>query len=638
MCGITGIYNYRTKQPVNSHILSGMVQVIEHRGPDDLGIYEDGSIGLGMRRLSIIDLSGGHQPIHNEDRTIWIVFNGEIYNYPELRAQLQACGHSFYTNSDTETIVHAYEEWGLAAFDRLNGMFGLALWDEKQQQLVLARDHFGVKPLYYFDDGKRLLFGSELKSILQDPTVRAEVDEAALDQYLTFRFVPSPHTLLRGVRKLPPGHLLTVTAQDNRLIRFSRPTRRDLRARSEQELVEELRHLLRSAVRRQMLSDVPVGALLSSGLDSTTVVWLMSQLSTTPVHTFTVGFAEEGDFNELAEARATAEQFGTEHHEIVLSHKDYVGFWPKAVWHLEEPVVTPSVLPMYYVSKLASEHVKVVLTGQGADEPWGGYRRYYGESVGESYRRIPAPLRQSVIAPLVEWMPRNERLKRAVRSLSEQDPAARFARVYAVFTESQKDALYQAGRRQNGGQNGWQRGWEPLVDSVRYWQQDVADLDGVAQMMYVDSRFSLADDLLLYGDKMAMASSLEARVPMLDLELMAFVESLPTALRLHGQTSKYLYRKAVVKWLPAEVLRRPKRGFDTPMDKWLGKDMQAYLNELWFSSDSACSQYFDQSFLRSLLKAHAEQKADYRRQLFSLASFEIWHRIFIQKRTFASIT
>lgn len=626
MCGICGMYNYRSGAPIDEALLRRMVATLVHRGPDDEGMHVEGALGVGMRRLSIIDLARGHQPMSNEDDTCWTVFNGEIYNFPELRRQLERKGHTFRTHSDTETIVHAYEEWGLAAFERLNGMFGLAIWDSRRRRLVLARDHFGVKPVYFRDDGSGLAFGSEVKALLADETVPREVDDVALDLYLTFRFIPSPRTLMAGIRKLPPGHLLACDETGSTIERFFRRPPEPVSA-GEDELIRELQARLKAAVKRQMISDVPIGALLSGGVDSTTVCTLMREESSEPVHTFTVGFAEEGTFNELEYARETARRLGTDHHEIVLTSDDYAGFWPKAMYHLEEPVVTPSALPMYFVSKLAREHVKVVLTGQGADEPWAGYRRYEGERLAESYGRVPAFFRKYMLRPMAEALPRTEALKRAVRSLDERDPAQRFAKVYAVFSEAQKGELYAADRTA-----------ADVAAVVGAWQRDVADLDGLAQMTYVDARLSLPDDLLLYGDKMSMAVSLEARVPMLDVELMAFVESLPSDLRLRGRTHKYLYRKAVAGWLPPDVLARPKRGFETPMDRWLGRDFQEYARELWFTPQSLCGERFKRDYLERLLSEHASGRADHQRQLFLLLSLEIWQRLFIKGDSVGELT
>jgi len=619
VCGICGIFNYRSGEPASRELLEAMTREMVHRGPDDEGHRLDGAVGLAMRRLSIIDLERGHQPIANEDRTCWVVFNGEIYNFPELRAELEGLGHEFRTRSDTETILHAYEEWGTEALRRLNGMFAVAIWDAAKRHVMLARDPFGVKPLYCYDDGTRLLFASEIKSLLADPSVQRELDEDALDLYLTFRFVPSPRTLMKHIGKLRPGHYLLYTESGSREGRYFDAVPEIREGRSEGELAEELRDLLRAAVKRQMISDVPIGALLSGGLDSTAVCTLMREESSETISTFTVGFEDEGSFNELEYARETARRLGTEHHEIVLSAADCLGFWPKAMWHLEEPVVTPSVLPMYFVSRLAGERVKVVLTGQGADEPWAGYRRYEGERLAAAYRRIPRLLREGLLGPLVEAMPRTELAKRAVRSLGETDDAARFAKVYAVFSEEQKRLLY------GGGPDG-----PDVTEPIRAWQREVAHLDGVSQMTYVDTRLSLPDDFLLYGDKMSMAHSLEARVPMLDLELVAFAESLPSDLRLKGRTHKYLYRKAVAGLLPADVLARPKMGFETPIDAWLRQDLESYARELLFAPDSLSAAHFDVKYLERLLAGHVAGRADHRRQLFLLLSLELWQRLFLK--------
>ncbi len=623
MCGICGIYNYRSGEEVDKILLGSMAAQIVHRGPDDDGFYLAGSVGLGIRRLSIIDIDGGHQPMSNEDGSVWIVFNGEIYNFPDLRRELQSQGHIFRTHSDTETVIHAYEEWGVEAFSRLNGIFGFAIWDDHARAVLLVRDHFGVKPLYYYDDGRRLLFSSEIKAILQDTTISRELNLEALDLYLTFRFIPSPYTLLKGINKLSPGHFLSIKANGCETKRYFNLTPEIPVEQREEDAIEKLRYYLRNAIHRQMISDVPVGAFLSGGIDSTTVVTLMQSESTEPIHTFTVGFSDKGEFNELDEARKTAQRLGTRHHEIILSKQDYIGFWPKAMWHLEEPVVTPSVLPMYYVSKLAREHVKVVMTGQGADEPWAGYRRYEGETWVSTYQHIPRAFRQYLIAPAIEALPRNESLKRAVRALGEQDPAVRFTKIYSVFGASQKNQLY---RQRSSFSSGL------IVEAVQKWQNEVSHLDSLAQMMYVDTRFSLPDDLLLYCDKMSMAVSLEARVPMLDLELMKFVENLPSHFRLKKLNHKYLYRKAIAAWIPQEVLKRPKRGFDTPMDRWLKGDLQQYTRKLCFSSEAACRNYFNLDYIDQLLKEHASGHADFRRQIFCLLSFELWHRLFIDEQ------
>jgi len=622
MCGICGIYNYKTGEPAPERLIRAMVASIIHRGPDDNGFHFDGALGLGLRRLSIIDLVGGKQPISNETGTVWIVSNGEIYNFQDLRRELEAFGHTFKTRSDTEVIVHAYEQWGLDALPRLNGMFGLALWDTAQRQLVLARDPFGVKPLYYWDDGRTLVFGSEIRAILCHPDVKREVDLEALDEFLTLTFVPSPRTAMAGIRKLLPGHALVCTVQGAQQHRFHRVIPQLLTERTEADLIDELRERIVMAVKRQMVADVPVGAMLSGGVDSSTVATIMTELSGGPIETFTVGF--EGSFsqNELRPARAMAQRIGSQHHEVIISADEYADFLPRSIWYLEEPVATASTLAFYKVCQLARQHVKVVLTGQGADEPFAGYPRYLGERYSGLYRALPGAVRNGLIVPLVERLPRNERLKRAVRSLHVDDPLERMVAVYTILDAPLKHRLYRDGLMPED------RGRD--CDAVRLWQSDVIGLDGLSQMLYVDARLSLADNLLMYGDKMAMAVSLEVRVPFLDLELMALVESIPPGLKIRGRTQKYILKKAVSKWVPSEVITRKKIGFATPVDEWFRRDLRAEIKDRLLAPGSACRAYFQPDTIRKMLDDHQIGRQDYKRALFSLLTFEIWHEQFIK--------
>jgi asparagine synthase (glutamine-hydrolysing) len=621
MCGIAGWCGSRLSQD-SSVLLKNMLGAIVHRGPDDEGQYIEGPVALGIRRLSIMDVQGGHQPIPNEDRTVWVVFNGEIYNFLELRSELEAKGHVFTTHSDTEVIVHGYEEWGDACVGRLNGIFGLAIWDSRRRRLILARDPFGVKPLYYHDDGRRLAWASEIKALLVDSTISRRVDLEALDLYLTFRFVPSPRTMFAQISKLPPGHRLIKDDQGCRVERFATiGTTTDDRM-TEPDWIALLQERLEAAVRRQMMSDVPLGALLSGGVDSGVVVAIMSQLSNRPIKTFTVGFEDGADVNELQEARSTAALFGTQHEEIRLTRIDYQQMLQKAVWHLDEPIATMSALAMYSVCRLAREDVTVVLTGQGADEPFAGYPRHLGERYGALYRRLSEPVRDHVIRPLVESLPRRERLKRAVRSLGTEDVTKRFAQIYAVFSEPMKAALWQPGVV---GRDGLQR----VHQVIDYWRLGIEDLDPLVQMAYVDTRLSLSDDLLTYGDKMSMAASVEARVPFLDLDYMHVVEKLPPELRIRGRTQKYIHKKAIAKWLPQAVIGRRKRGFETPLDRWFRSELSGYVRDMLLSPDSACLMYFRPEAIEALLTEHRSGRQDHQRQLFSLLTFELWHRQFI---------
>lgn len=600
-----------------------------HRGPDEEGFYlESNSVALGVRRLSIIDLQTGRQPIHNEDKTIWVVFNGEIYNFLELRKELIAEGHNFYTQSDTEVIVHSYEQWGDDFLLHLNGIFGLAVWDEPKCRLLLARDPFGVKPIYYRDDGRRLLWASELKSILVDPEVPRIVDRRALDLFLTFRFVPSPFTMFRGIKKIRPGHRLIFENGELLLERYYFPQPKIDHYLKEPDYIHLLRESLEAAVRRQMISDVPIGVLLSGGIDSAVILAIMSRNTKKPISTFTVGFDDGADVNELREARLTSQYFRSNHHEILLSDADYKSWLNKSIWHLEEPVATTSALPMFFVSRLAGEHVKVVLTGQGADEPLCGYHRYFGERYGHWYRRMPKVFRRYVVRPLVEALPRQERIKRAVRSLGKHDVTERFLQVYSVFDNGMKRNLCSFPRMIS-------RGDCAAKDIVDYWRRDLKETDPLIQMAYVDARLSLADDLLMYGDKMSMASSVEARVPFLDTEYMAAAESLPASLRIRGFKRKYIHKKAISNWLPQQVIDRKKRGFETPIDRWFRSELTGYVKDRLLSDDSACSTYFNRQAVETLLDDHINGRQNNQRRLFCLLVFELWHKIFIEEKVLA---
>ena len=604
--------------------VEAMCRQMVHRGPDDEGTYSSGGIGMGMRRLSIINVGGGHQPMSNEDDTVWVVFNGEIYNHRELRAELEAQAHVFRTQCDTEVIVHAYEQWGDDCFLHFNGIFGIALWDEARHKLVLARDHFGVKPLYYYEGGGRVVWASEIKAMLVVPGVPCAPELAALDAFLVFGSVPSPDTMFCGIRKLPPGHRLVCVNSKTRLERYFRPSELAPPALSEAEWIESLQLRFEAAVHRQMVSDVPIGALLSGGVDSAMVVAVMAGVVSRPIKTFTVGFKDGCDSDERADAAASARLFGTEHHEIVLDHLDYTDLIGKIVWQLDEPVATPSALAMYCVCHLAQRHVKVALTGQGADEPMAGYPRYYGERYGFLFRQLPNWMRRGVLRPAVDALPRNDRAKRAVRSLGLADPAERFAAEYAIFTPELRGRLWL---------EEFQKQCDPSrgVGTVRYWLEGTGAKGSLGQMTFVDARLALADDLLLYGDKVSMAASIEARVPFLDLQFMEAAESLPANLKIRGLTRKYLHKKVAAKWLPPEVIFRRKRGFVTPIDKWFRSELSGYVAEMLTGENSACSRYFHRPVIKELLHDHVVGGQDYRRHLFALLTFELWHRLFIDR-------
>jgi asparagine synthase (glutamine-hydrolysing) len=618
MCGICGTYNHGNGAPADEGTARRMTAALLHRGPDDDGFLLDDDLALGMRRLSIIDISGGAQPIANEDATVWVVSNGEIYNFRELRRELEAHGHAFHTRSDTEVIVHAYEEWGLGAFTRLNGMYGIAVWDSAERQLVLARDPFGIKPLYYFDDGSTLVFGSELRALFCHPSVPRSVDVRGLSAFLSLTFVPSPRTLYEHVRKLPPGHLLVCNRLGLQVDRFHRSIPAPL-DEPEDVLVERLQDVLARAIERQMVADVPVGVLLSGGTDSATVATIMSRVASAPVETFTVGFSGAFAQNELEPARKMAESLGASHRVVIISSDDFSELLPQSVWHLEEPIATAATFAFYRVCELARQHVKVVLTGQGADEPFGGYPRYLGESYGWVYRSLPPLVRRHLVAPVIERLPRNERLKRAARSLATSDEIERLTKVYAVLDEELQYELLRS--------DTWADG--EVASAVSRWHGDAAKLDAVGKMMYVDSRFSLADNLLLLADKLSMAVSLEARVPFLDLELMELAESIPSRMKIRRLHQKHILKRAMRKWLPDEVLQRKKIGFNTPVDGWFRREINAVVKEQLLAEGSACRTYFQPEVVARMLREHVSGRHDHKRILFSLLTFELWHQKFI---------
>lgn len=622
MCGICGIFK-QDHGPVDQAVLERMTAIMSHRGPDGEGYYLSPGIGLGHRRLSIIDLGGGAQPISNEDGRIQIVFNGEIYNFVELRKDLEKAGHIFKTRSDTEVIIHGYEQWGTDCPNHFNGIFAFALWDGNKNSLFLARDHLGVKPLYYIKLPNKLLFASEIKSLIQDPDCPREVDLKGLADLFTFRYVPSPNTLFKGIKKLPPANWMVCSGGEVKTERYWKWRPQINRNRSEAELIEQYQELLEDAIRLQLRSDVPVGLFLSSGVDSGTLLAIMSRLVNTPVRTFTIGFEGGEKTNETDDAREMALRYGSEHSEMIVTANDYERYFERLPWDLEEPVGHEPAGAFYFVSKIASEKVKVVLTGQGADEPWAGYDRYIGVKLSRIYSRLPGFLTGSMKG-IAQIIPRNQQLKRAVAALDEPDMLTRFAKIYSFFTADMKDALFQGWVKNEINQGGY----DPK-EAIRHLQEEVKNLDPLSQILYIDTRASLPDDLLMVNDKTSMANSIEARVPFLDYRLVEFIETLPPHLKLKGFQGKYLHKKAVEKWLPKNIIHRKKKGFDNPIDKWLRKQMRSYLNDCLLSDQSCLTRYFDRQYIGNLIKKHEEGKEDYLRHLYLLVSFELWHRAFI---------
>ncbi len=589
-----------------------MADTMVHRGPDDDGYLCRPGIGFGFRRLSIIDLEGGAQPLKGCSDNIWVQGNGEIYNYRELRADLQRRGHTFATQSDIEVIAHGFEEWGDEVVHHLNGMFGIAIWDATQQRLLLARDHLGVKPLYYCDTGSRLLFGSEMRTILVDPAMHRELDPDGLRLFLHFGYVPAPHTLVKGIKKLPPGHLLISDRNGSRLDRYWKPEPAGLDYEiTIDSAVERYAELTDAAVERQMISDVPVGILLSGGVDSAMILAAASERTSHQIPTFTVGFGDQFEMDEARQAAGTAAMFNTDHHEIRLNDFDFVDVFERSLWHMEEPVLSQSTFAFQMLTEAVSKHVKVVLTGQGADEPWAGYDRYLGERYGTRARRL---FGSSAAAAVANRAPGGRRLRRATASLGEPDPVERFAAIHQVFSPAQID---QSGRGE------LRAAAVAPQDLIRYWQGPVSHLDEFSQLLHIDCRMSLADDLLFYGDKLSMSNSVEARVPFLDRDLFDFVETLPPAFKLRMGRGKYVHKLAAERMLPPDLVHRKKRGFDTPVDQWFAGEFAPYIRANVLGPDSLCSTILDPRMITELLDEHTSGYRNHRRQLTALLSLEV---------------
>jgi len=617
MCGIAGFIDVEYSRENAKQLIDRMCQVIRHRGPDDQGVWVGDGLALGMRRLSIIDLDGGHQPIFNEDQSILVILNGEIYNYRELQKELQERGHHFRTRSDTEAIVHAYEEYGDECVKHLRGMFTFALWDRNRQRLLAARDRFGKKPLNYYWDGQRLIFGSEIKSILEAGIPR-EVNPIALDEYLVYRCVPSPNTLFKGVMKLPAAHFLVYEDGQIHTKRYWElpftPTCKD----DEATAIERTRALLKDAVEVRLMSEVPLGAFLSGGIDSSIVVGLMSSMMSQPVKTFSIGF-EEDDFSELPYARQVARHFGTDHHEFFV-RPELVSVLPELAWAYDEPFADASMLPTYYVSKLAREHVTVALTGDGGDEIFGGYTHYRREWI---ISRIP-PIIRSLLGFGSRFMPDGMRGKKRLGSLPRDLPT-RAVQSSMLFRADVRSSMYSS---EFFAQVRDHNPYERLVGEFRA----VSDLDVTAQLQYVDVRAYLANDILVKVDKASMFNSLETRAPMLDHYLAEYVASLPSTIRTHDGVLKYLLKKVAADLLPAEILTRRKQGFGVPIKHWFRGDLNGYAYELLLSPRAQQRGIFNPEFIRNLLKAHATTTlVNHSDGIWALLCLELWFRIYMDE-------
>jgi len=616
MCGIAGIVRVDGR-PVLEREIRAMCGAMTHRGPDEEGIYLGEGAGLGMRRLSIIDLENGQQPVSNEDGSIWVVFNGEIYNYRELRALLIRRGHVFRTASDTETIVHLYEDFGSKAVGYLSGMFAFAVWDERRRQLLLARDRLGIKPLYYAEINGDLVFASELKPILQLPEVGRRLNWEGVSHLFTFLATAPSHSIVDGVRKLEPARIaVAAPGRSLRIERYWDLTFEPDEQATEQELVERLRLLLMTAVARHQISDVPVGAFLSGGIDSSAVVATMARLSTERVKTFSIGFVEQG-YDELSYARRVATCFHTDHHELILK-PDAVALIEDLAWYLDEPFGDTSAIATYIVAKLAADHVKVVLTGDGGDELFAGYDKYLVEQRERSYDRVPAAMRR-MMAMAGRLMPDGMPGKRFLQHLA-LDGSRRYLHASTLFHVDQIGQLFQGEALEQLSAR------EPWAESLSHLRKHSCDWISAAQ--YCDINNYLPLDVLTKVDRMTMAHSIEARPPLLDHHIVEFAAKVPTRLRLRGGTTKYLFKQAMRGSLPDEIIDRPKHGFAVPLDSWFRGELSGFARDLLLSDRCRRRGLFNERYLEQLMRLN-ERGRDVGLQLWTVASFELWCQRFL---------
>ena len=624
MCGIAGFAEARdSASPFGPDaarmLVHRMCDVIRHRGPDDEGVWVGEGVALGMRRLSIIDLATGHQPIHNEDETVWTVFNGEIYNYRELRAELEREGHRFYTSTDTETIVHAYEQWGPRAIRRLRGMFGLAIWDTKNRSLLVARDRIGIKPMHYAAIGDRLYFGSEVKSLLEAPDLPRDLDLDSLDHYLSFLYTPRDRSIFARVCKLPPGHLLMW--KDGRLAieqYWQLPAAETYRG-SEADAVRDLRAVLVDAVRSHLISDVPLGAFLSGGVDSSTVVGLMAETSGARVKTFSIGF-DVPAFDELEHARTVAKHFGTDHHEFVVK-PDAVSILDRLVWHFDEPFADSSAIPTWYVSEMARRHVTVVLSGDGGDELFGGYDRYLPHPRVVAFDRYSPRAFRRVAAIAASRLPHGTRGKNFLRHVSRDDQGRYLDAIRFFSADEKPDLLSPDVCRALSSV-------DPEMRLALHFGRFAA-LPWPSQMMRFDAETYLPEDVLTKVDRMSMAHSIESRVPLLDNQVIAFASALPAAMKIKEGRRKHVLKEVAATLLPTDILNRRKQGFGVPLGSWFRGNLRELFADTLLSPAALQRGYFQPSFVRRLVDEHLAGKRDHTLRLWQLVVFERWQQQYL---------
>jgi len=629
MCGIAGFVQFKPGLPLKMRDLEGMVEAIKHRGPDDKGFYQKGSVGLGMARLSIVDVAGGAQPICGEKSKVWVVGNGEIYNHQELRKPLIEAGHHFTTNSDIEVIVHAYEEYGDKFVSKLRGMFAFALWDETFQKLILARDHVGVKPLYYTTADGNLIFGSEIKALLTLDTVPRQVDSKQILTLMTLQYVPTPDTLFKGIRKLPAGH--TLVCQGGKILirpfwelpRISVVSSEDVSSGQEKSLVEELQFKFFASVKEQLMADVPVGAFLSGGVDSSLTVAAMTHQTRQSVKTYAVGFENEKDFNELRFAQKVSRFLKSQHREIMVNAQMLNDLIPKLVKYQDDPVIDPAVLPTFVVSLFARQEVKVVLTGEGADELFGGYRRYAYDQLSGRMKLAPGWLK--ALVPFITNRMKDP-YKQAWHALNKEDLVKRHMAWSRLCLEETLQGLAGEKLLYEMEHSKVEESLEKIFEGA-----DGYGFDNLNLMLYMDLKTWLPDDLLSKVDRMSMAASLEARVPYLDHRLVEFAFALPSSMKLRGSTGKYILKKVASKYLPKEIINRRKMGFGVPLASWFRKELRPLLVDTLHSEKFQKRGYFNIAKTEEILQEHLSGQKDHHLLLYGLLLVELWHRRFIDE-------
>ncbi len=632
MCGICGIAKTDNGNPIVSSLIASMCETLAHRGPDDQGVHTEKNVGLGSRRLSIIDLEKGHQPLSNEDKTIWISHNGEVYNFPALREELLSRGHTFQTKTDTETIVHSYEEWGEDFVHKLRGMFAFSLWDRREEKLMLVRDRIGIKPLYYtLLEDKTLVFGSELKAILTHPRVKRSLDPKALDLYLTLEYIPAPYSIFHNISKLPAGclliykkgqiHLKKYWELDGQEMISSHVSKSRLSA-----LMDELNALIKEAVQLRLISDVPLGVFLSGGIDSSSIVGIMHELGASPIKTFSIGF-EDASYDELQHARRVAEKFQTEHEEFVLRPKA-LDLTDKLIHHLDEPFGDFSIFPTYLISKMARSHVKVILSGDGGDEVFGGYEHYQAQKLSWS----PLPfLFRGILNPFIGMIPPSQKKKGTWNKIRrfgqgfEHTPEHKHLRWMMFLTEKDKKSLFTSELLEELDSA------KPLYKRLPF--DDIYNrsdrFDKLTGELYLDLKTYLVDDILVKVDRMSMATSLETRVPILDHKIVEFIYSLPGNLKLNGLTTKWIFKKSMERLLPNQNIYRKKEGFSIPIKHWLRTELKDLMLDYLNAERIQKGGLFRFEFIEKMIDLHLKQRENFSHQLWALLVFEIWRENYL---------